>query len=169
MGLTFLFIASCLVIGGVLPFLFGRASLLPRIGESLKSAEPKRFSPRKTLFIIGPSANHPPCRLQRRLLKPAIAALIREDVVVMEIYGDGRPRKNGEEIDWLDAALLRHALDAEEGFAVLYVDEDGKTALRSEAPVVTSDLLERARLNIPPSSQPGAKRRSAVLRRLRAA
>lgn len=169
MSLIFLFIATCLVIGALSPFLMRRPSLLPSIGESLKSAEPKRFSPRKTLFIIGPSANHPACRMQRRLLKPAIATMIREDVTVMEIYGEDRPRKNGEDIDWLDPALLRHAMHAEEGFYVVYVDAEGKTALRSEAPVVTSDLLAQANLNISSPAPSSDRRSSAILRRLRAA
>ncbi|MEX0644869.1 MAG: hypothetical protein WD076_06145 [Parvularculaceae bacterium] len=167
MGLTFILIALCLLVAGLGAFAMRRPALLPRIGESLKGAELKQFSPKKTLFIIGPTVNHPACRLQRRLLKPAIAALIREDVAVMEVYGDERPRKNGEEIDWLDAALLRHALDAEDGFYVVYIDDDGKSVLRSQAPVVTADLLDRANLFI--TSSRGSKRASAVLKRLRAA
>lgn len=168
MSLSFLFIALCLIVGGVLPLALRAPGLLPSIGASLKEAEPKRFSPKKTLFVIGPAANHPACKLQRRLLKPAIAALIREDVTVMEVYGEDRPRRNGEPIDWLDAALLRHAMAAETGFFVIYVDENGKTVLRSEAPIVTGDLLSRARLDIPSAPGP-SKRRSAVLRRLSAA
>lgn len=169
MGLSFLVIALCLILGGVAALALRQPSLLPHIGASLKGAEMKRFTPKKTLFIIGPTANHPPCRLQRRLLKPAIAALIREDVTVIEIYGDGRPRKNGEEIDWLDASLLRHAMDAEDGFFVIYVDEEGKTVLRSEAPILTADILRRAHLEIDPSPALVERRKSAVLKRLRAA
>ncbi|MGE0408300.1 MAG: DUF4174 domain-containing protein [Amphiplicatus sp.] len=168
MGLTFLFIALCLICAGAGAFAMRRPSLIPHIGESLKGAEIKQFSPKKTLFIIGPSANHPACRMQRRLLKPALAALIREDIAVIEVYGEGRPRRNGEEIDWLDASLLRHAMDAEGGFYVIYIDDAGKVALRSEAPIVTADLLARANPCIP-APRGAAKRSSAVLKRLRAA
>ena len=169
MGLSFLFIALCLIVGGVLPLAMRTPGFFPSIGSSLKEAELKRFSPKKTLFIIGPTTNHPACKLQRRLLKPAIAALIREDVTVMEIYGEDQPRKNGEPVDWLDSSLLRHAMDAEAGFFVIYVDEHGKTTLRSEAPIVTVDLLSRARLDIPSTPAAPSRRRSAVLRRLSAA
>lgn len=168
MGLSFLFIFLCLVLGGAAAFALRGPESVPGLGASLKEAELKRFSPRKSLFIIGPSANHPPCRMQRRVLKPALAALIREDVTVIEIYGKDHPRKNGEELDWLDSSLLRHALGAEEGFYVVYVDDDGKTVLRSQAPIVTADLLEKTGLNVPTAHRRG-KRKSAVLRRLRAA
>lgn len=168
MGLSFLFIFLCLVLGGAAAFALRGPASVPGLGASLKEAELKRFSPRKTLFIIGPSANHPPCRMQRRLLKPALAALIREDVTVVEIYGKDRPRKNGEELDWLDPSLLRHALGAEDGFYVVYVNEDGKTVLRSQAPMITADLLAKTGLDIPSAPSRGRKK-SAILKRLRAA
>jgi hypothetical protein len=170
MELTFAIIAICLVFGFVAALASFRPNLIPEIGSSLKQAETvKKFSPKNTLFIIGSSANHPACKMQRRLLKPAIAALIREDVSVMEVYGDATPRQNGEPMDWLDPALLRHALNAEGGFFVIYVDEDGKTLFRSEAPMVTSDILHRARLDIAAPSRPGAGRKNAILKKLSAA
>lgn len=168
MGLSFLFIFLCLVLGGAAAFALRGPASVPGLGASLREAELKRFSPRKSLFIIGPSANHPACRMQRRLLKPALAALIREDVTVVEIYGKDRPRKNGEALDWLDSSLLRHALGAEEGFFVVYVDDDGKTILRSQAPMITADLLEKTGLDIP-AARTRSKRKSAILKRLRAA
>lgn len=169
MELTFAIIAICLVFGFVAALASFRPNLIPEIGASLRQAETvKKFSPRNTLFIIGSSANHPACRMQRRLLKPAIAALIREEVSVMEVYGDATPRQNGEPIGWLDPALLRHALNADEGFFVIYVDDNGKTLFRSEAPMVTSDILHRARLDI--AAPPGGRgRKNAILKKLRAA
>ena len=173
MGLTIAIITLCLALGAVAAVAGRRPGLLdrivPSIGAGLREARPKQFSPKRTLFLIGPAANHPACRLQRRLLKQAIPAFIRDDITIIEIYGDDRPRKNGEEIDWLDTALLRHAMNAEEGFFLIYVDAEGKTALRSEAPVVTADILERARLAINHRGAERAKKPSAVLRRLRAA
>ncbi|MEZ5893368.1 MAG: hypothetical protein R3C58_09545 [Parvularculaceae bacterium] len=169
MELTFAIIAICLIVGFIAALTSIKPNLIPEIGASLRSAETvKKFSPRNTLFIVGPSANHSACRIQRRLLKPAIAALIREDVTVMEIYGDDTPRQNGDPISWLDPALLRHALDAEEGFYIVYVDHDGKTVFRSEAPMVTSDILRRAKLNISAPERHAAKK-NAILRKLRAA
>jgi hypothetical protein len=169
MELTFAIIATCLVFGFVAAIASVRPNLIPEIGASLRKAETvKKFSPKNTLFIVGTYANHPACKMQRRLLKPAIAALIRNDVTVMEVYGDETPRQNGEDMDWLDPALLRHALNAEDGFYVIYVDDDGKTLFRSEAPVVTSDILSRARLDISAPSG-GKKRKNPVLKKLRAA
>lgn len=169
MELTFAIIAVCLMFGFVAALASIRPNLIPEIGASLRRTETvKKFSPRKTLFIIGPGANHAACRLQRRLLKPAIANLIREDVTVMEVYGDDIPRQNGDAMDWLDPALLRHALNAEDGFFIIYVDDDGKTLFRSEAPMVTNDILRRAHLDISSPSRRGA-RKNAVLRKLRAA
>lgn len=169
MGLSFLIIATCLIFGAVAAIASFRPNLLPEIGANLRRADPvKQFSPRNTLFIIGPAPNHAACRMQRRLLKPAIPALIREDVAVIELYGEETPRKNGDPIDWLDPALLRHALDAEHGFCLIYVDPAGKTRFRSEAPMLTADILQRACLNIAaPSRAKGAK--SSVLKKLRAA
>jgi len=168
MGLSFFIIAACLVFGLGAAIASFRPALLPEISSGLKRIDTlKRFSPRNTLFIIGPAANHSACRLQRRLLKPAIPALIRDNVSVMEVYGEGRPRKNGEPIDWLDPSLLRHAIDAEKGFFVVYIDASGKTLFRSEAPMVSADILRHARLDIPAPDRTSPK--SSVLRKLRAA
>ena len=161
-------IATCLIFGIVAAVASFRPTILPDLRSQFAKGDLKSFSPRKTLFIIGPCANHPACKMQRRLLKPAIAALIREDVSVIEVYGDDTPRKNGEPITWLDASLLRHAMEAETGFYVIYVDDDGKTRFRSEAPMLTVDVLSRAALDIKPPLKPAANK-SAVLRRLRAA
>lgn len=169
MGLSLFIIATCLIFGFIAAVASFRPNLIPELSASLRRAEPvKKFSPRNTLFIIGPAVNHPACRMQRRLLKPAIPALIREDVTVIEVYGDEQPRKNGAIIDWLDPSLLRHALDAESGFCVLYVNAEGKTRFRSEAPMVTADILRRACIEISPPSKAG-DRKSAILKKLRAA
>jgi len=169
MGLSFFIIAVCLIFGFIAAIVSFRPTLLPEIGERLRHADPvKQFSPRNTLFIVGPAANHSACRMQRRLLKPAIPALIREDVTVMEVYGEDTPRKNGDPVDWLDPSLLRHALDAEHGFYIAYVDEDGKTRFRSEAPMVTADILRRACLDIQPPGGDGPTK-SSILKKLRAA
>lgn len=168
MGLTLLILATCVLFGAIAHFA-GRGPLsLPDIREAIRAAEPKRFSPRNTLFIIGPTANHNACRMQRRLLKPAIAALIREDVSVIEVYGQSRPTRNGDAMDWLDASLLRHAMDAEEGFYVIYVDEEGKTLFRSEAPMLARDIIDRARLGGGFTPR-GPEKKSSVLKKLRAA
>ena len=169
MGLSFFIIATCLVFGSIAAILSIRPNLLPELGANLRRADPvKKFSPQNTLFIIGPATNHTACRIQRRLLKPAIPALIREDVAVIEVYGDSTPRKNGDPIEWLDPSLLRHALDAESGFYLIYVDPAGKARFRSEAPMVTADILRRARLDIDaPNRNPATK--SSVLEKLSAA
>lgn len=170
MGLSFFIIATCLVFGFIAAIASFRPNLLPEINAHLKRAEPiKKFSPRNTLFIIGPSTNHPACRIQRKLLKPAIPALIREDVTVMEVYGNDHPRKNGDVVDWLDASLLRHALDAEEGFYIVYVDSLGKTRFKSEAPTVTADILRHACLDLPPQTRGRKSSKSSILDKLRAA
>lgn len=169
MGLTLLILATCITFGAIAYFAARGPLPLPDIRAAIRETEPKRFSPKNTLFIIGPTANHNACRMQRRLLKPAIAALIREDVSVIEVYGQTRPTKNGEKMDWLDASLLRHAMNAEDGFYVIYVDAEGKTVFRSEAPMLARDIIDRARLGVDrgPGGEP--PRKSSVLRKLRAA
>ena len=169
MGVTFLIIATCLIFGSVAAVASFRPNLLPELGANLRGVnQVNKFSPRNTLFLIGPSANHSACRMQRRLLKPAIPTFIREDITIMEVYGEETPRKNGELMDWLDPSLLRHALNADEGFYIIYVDDDGKTRFRREAPMLTSDILECAQLNIPAPDRPG-KKSSSILKKLRAA
>ena len=170
MGLSFLIIATCLIVGVIATIASMRPNLLPEIAANFRQVDPvKKFSPRNTLFIIGPTPNHAACKMQRRLLKPAIPALIREDVTVIEVYGDATPRKNGDLIEWLDPALLRHALDAETGFRLVYVDHDGKTRFRSAAPMLTADILRQACLNITPPDERPKSRKSSVLKKLRAA
>ena len=169
MGLSFFIIAICLVFGFIAAIASFRPNLLPEIGANLRHVKNvKQFSPKNTLFIIGPSPNHPACRLQRRLLKPAIPVLIREDITVMEVYGEETPRRNGDLVDWLDPSLLRHALDAENGFYVVYVDANGKTRYKNEAPMVTADLLHFAGLAVETSAK-NSKQASAILKKLRAA
>lgn len=169
MGLTLLILATCLSFGAIAYFAARGPLPLPDIRSAIREAEPKRFSPRKTLFIIGPTANHNACRMQRRLLKPAIATLIRDDVSVIEVYGETRPTKNGEKMEWLDASLLRHAMNAEEGFFVIYVDDDGITVFRSEAPMIARDIVARAQLGDDPARGEPAPKKSLVLKKLRAA
>ncbi len=169
MGLTLLILATCVIFGAIAYFAARGPLPVPDIRAAIKEAEPKRFSPKKTLFIIGPTANHNACRMQRRLLKPAIAALIREDVSVIEVYGLNRPTKNGEQMEWLDASLLRHAMDAEEGFFVIFVDADGKTVFRSEAPMLARDIIERAALGVDRGPGGAPTKKSLVLKKLRAA
>jgi hypothetical protein len=169
MGLSFLIIATCLVFGAIAAVASIRPNLLPEISANLRQVDPvKKFSPRNTLFIIGPEANHAACRMQRRLLKPAIPALIREDVAVIEVYGEETPKRNGDPIEWLDPALLRHALDAERGFRLIYVNHDGKTVFRNEAPTLTADIMRQACLNVAPPHK-RKSRKSSVLKKLRAA
>ena len=142
MELSFIIIAGCLAVGLVAAVTNARPNAIPDLSAGLRPNERVRtFSPKNTLFIIGPAANTQACRMQRRLLKPSLASLIREDVHIIELYGDGAPKKNGETVDWLDPALLRHAMDVQDGFATIYVDDDGKTQLRSDAPVVMADVL----------------------------
>lgn len=168
MGLTLLIISACMLFGAVAAVAARGSLSIKDVPKPFTKEDFKRFSPQNTLFIIGPSANHPPCRLQRRLLKPAIAALIRADVTVIEIYGDKPARRNGDPIDWLDPSLLRHAMDAEEGFFVIYVNDKGKTGFRSEAPMVTADILAKSGIKVDPLNSSAAKK-SLVLKKLEAA
>ena len=170
MGFSLFIIAVCLIVGGVAAVLSVRPNIAAEMTANLRKAETvRKFSPKNTLFIVGPAANHSACRMQRRLLKPAIPALIRDDVVVMELYGEDTPRKNGEPLDWLDPALLRHAIAAGTGFNLIYVDQDGKTQFRSEAPMVTADILRRTGINIATAGAGLRGRNSKILKKLRAA
>jgi len=157
METTLLLIAACLLIGGTAALFAFKPQWVP-VAKNAAALNPipdpfdpnhrsrKDFSLSNTLLIIGPATNHPACRLQRKLLKPAIPLLIREDIAVIELYGENYPRKNGDAIGWLDPALLRHALDAEEGFYIIYVDETGKTIFQNRAPMLTEMIAERANL-----------------------
>ncbi len=168
MGITLVFVGICVAFGVAAAFASSGPLDLPQIPRPLSAKDIKRFTPRKTLFIIGPKADHAACRMQRRLLKPAIALIIREDIKIIELYGDEPARLNGDEMDWLDPSLLRHAMNAEEGFFVIYVDERGRTAFRTEAPMVASDLFARAGVRITRPEAAGLEK-SSTLRKLRAA
>ncbi|MBI1393221.1 MAG: hypothetical protein GC152_10825 [Alphaproteobacteria bacterium] len=168
MGLTLFFVGLCVAFGGIAAMLARGPIDLPEIPRPISAEDIRRFSPRNTLFIIGPTADHAACRLQRRLLKPAIPLVIREDVKVIEIYGDATARLNGDPLSWLDPALLRHAMDAEDGFYVIFVDDRGRTVFRSEHPMVATDIFARAGLDIAPARS-ASQRKSTVLNKLRAA
>lgn len=128
-----------------------------------------QFSVSKTLFLIGPSANHPACRLQRKLIKPTIPMLIREDIAVIEIYGDQAPRRNGDILEHIDGSLLRHAFGAEEGFFVVYVDEHGKTIFSKKSPMLTDMIAERTGLLLTPPNPSPEVANSHIIKRLKAA
>ncbi|MEM6413472.1 MAG: hypothetical protein AAF720_02315 [Pseudomonadota bacterium] len=168
MSVTLIVIGICLCFGAVAaiaargPFSF---EVRPR---AFTRDDLKRFSPQKTLFIIGPSADHSACRLQRRLLKPAIALIIREDLSVIELYGDEQPLKNGDEIDWLDPDLMRHAMGVSSGFHVVYFDQEGRKTFTSNAPIVSNDLFDKIGL-MPRSETSTPETSSRVLSKLRAA
>ncbi len=171
MGFSLFIIAICLIVGGIAAIMSVRPNFAAEVTASLRKTEAvRKFTPKNTLFIVGPAANHQACRMQRRLLKPAIPALIRDDVIVMELYGEETPRKNGEPLDWLDPALLRHAIAAGPGFNIIYVDPDGKTQFRGEAPMLTADILRQAQIKIVVPGEPQSRaRKSKVLKKLRAA
>lgn len=171
MGLSLLIFAVCAIFGAV-AVLATRVPLPDpeNIRQSIRKVEPKRFSPTRTLFVIGPSANQHACRMQRRLLKPAVPTLILHDVSVIEVYGMARPRRNGDPMEWLDASLLRHAMNAEEGFFVIYVDDAGRTVFRNEAPMLARDILRRAGFDSGPDiNKKPPEKPSLVLKKLRSA
>ncbi|MEM9262847.1 MAG: hypothetical protein AAGA22_04645 [Pseudomonadota bacterium] len=132
------------------------------VSKGISGLEFKRFSPSRTLFIIGPTADHPACKMQRRLLKPAVALFIREEIRIVELYGDRAPRLNGDEITWLDPGLLRHAMQAETGFFVIFVNDAGKTTFRSDHPVVASDVFQKVGLAVRREPKPALDRSFAL-------
>lgn len=172
-------IAACLVIGGLAALISFRPDVLndtpaaPITDQSdhndyirMKNVQ---FSLNNTLLIIGPAPNHSACRMQRKLLKPAIPLLIREDISIIEIYGDASPRKNGEVLSWLDSSLLRHALDTHDGFFVIFVDATGKTRCRKKSPMLADMIADRTGLRIQAPSKLGESVQSDIIRRLQAA
>lgn len=180
MEIALVILAFCLIAGSLAAMFAVQPKWLPELRQAMHWQGPaeqaevdvnpmRNFSLRNTLIIIGPHVNHATCRLQRRLIKPAVPLLIREDVAIMEIYGDGPPRKNGEVLTWLDPALLRHALDAEEGFAIVYLGDDGKTVFRRQSPMLTEMIAERAGLTVMAPQRSTDRQKSEVLRHLHAA
>ncbi|MEM9706142.1 MAG: hypothetical protein AAF850_08710 [Pseudomonadota bacterium] len=130
--------------------------------SKVSSDDVRVFSPKRTVFILGPDASDQTCRIQRRFLKPVLAAFIRDEIAVVEAYGDDAVRRNGEPMGWPDAMLVRHALGAGEEFALILMDDDGRVAFRSERPVVGEEVLKRSmRL-----SRAGLANRSEQRRRL---
>ena len=60
MGFSFLIIAICLAFGAVAAILSFRPDFLDEVSTTIRKTDTvKKFSPRNTLFIIGPAANHP--------------------------------------------------------------------------------------------------------------
>ncbi len=169
MGLSLLIILSCVLLGTFTVLASRHPVDLSALADG-SSGEPglneQHFTPRKTMFIIGPSRGHAACNLQRRLLKPALATLIREDISVMELYGDETPYRNGAALPWLDASLLRFAMDARQGFVVLYVDENGKTLFKRNAPMLGAEVLAASGLYTPKRTRPST---SPILQKLSAA
>lgn len=169
MGLSLLIILSCVLLGAFTVLAASQPAALHVLPDGLahgKDFHDQRFIPRKMVFIIGPSRAHAACRMQRRLLKPNLACLIREDISVMEIYGDDAPCRNGAPMPWLDTSLLRFAMDARQGFVILYVDEHGKTRFSRNAPMIGAEVLTASGLYTPSRKRPA---HSPILQKLSAA
>ncbi len=175
MEFAFIVIAVCLVVGGLAALSSGHQNIvengelrIPAQSGPLASLGKKQtlFSLRNTLIIFGPKANHPTCRLQRKLLKPTIPMLIRDDIAVVEVYGNTPPRRNGDILPWLDASLLRHAFKAEDGFTILFVDQTGKAVFQKQSPMLSEMIAERTGLDL---IAPPPRATSDIARRLQAA
>ncbi len=96
---------------------------------------------RRSLLIIGPSVNFPPCVEQRKLIKPIMSGLLKGGHQFVEIYGSRPATQNGMPLTWLDGELFRSTFDAEDGFHMLYVDDQGRIKCRFTAPVIGDALL----------------------------
>ena len=99
------------------------------------------FELRRTLLLIGPTVNYAGCSEQRRMLKPVLDRLLAAGHRLVEVYGEKPPSQNGVRLDWLDNPLLRSTFDAETGFPLLYIDNDGRVKFRVAAPVTGEALL----------------------------
>ena len=164
MGLSFFIIATCLVFGFIAALVSVRPNIVPELRANLRRPEAlKQFSPRNTLFLIGPGAIIPPAGCSAVLLKPAIAgADPRRCLGYGSLWRRQRRAKNGEPIDWLDPALLRHALNAEARFFHhLSLMTNGKTLLpQRSAHGDQADILRIARcLDISAPPPGGTSRR----------
>ncbi len=179
METTLIFLAVCLVSGSVAALFSFQPDWLPTIehandddpalrADMAETVALRRFTLQNALIIVGPDANHRACRLQRRLLKSAVPFLIREDVTIVEIYGATSPRRNGEIMSWLDSSLLRHALEAETGFALIYVDASGRTAFRRASPTLADTIIDLMGLPITLPRKPQHRDPSPELQHLQA-
>lgn len=97
---------------------------------------------RRCLVIIGPEQNDEACVAQRRALKPLLMRIRHLGMNVIELYGSMTPRRNGRPLEWLDNGMLRRALKARTGFALICLDDESEIILRSSRPVSENSLSE---------------------------
>jgi hypothetical protein len=93
------------------------------------------FNPARCLFLIGPEKNDPDCTDQRRAMKPLLQTMLDHDLSIVEIYGDRPPSQNGRAIEWLDTEILRQTMNAENGFHLVYVNDQGRASFHSIDPL----------------------------------
>lgn len=93
------------------------------------------FNPARCLFLIGPEKNDPDCTDQRRAMKPLLQTMLDHDLSIVEIYGDRPPSRNGRVIEWLDTEILRQTMNAENGFHLVYVNDQGRASFHSIDPL----------------------------------
>ncbi len=98
------------------------------------------FNPARCLFLIGPEKNDPDCTDQRRAMKPLLQTMLDHDLSIVEIYGDRPPSRNGRVIEWLDTEILRQTMNAENGFHLVYVNDQGRASFHSIDPLSSQKI-----------------------------
>ena len=124
-------------------FVAVRPKQLFTIGEGVVATRSSDapFELKRTLLIIGPQVNDPACSEQRRFIKPIVRQLLNGGHRLVEIYGHKAPAQNGVALDWLDNQLLRTTFDAEQGFHMLYVDDDGRMKFKVSSPILGDAVI----------------------------
>lgn len=136
-------VAIIILIGGISMAMFAlRSQSLQSLDIAINTKTSiGDFSLSKSLLLIGPEVNFPRCSQQRKELARILQPLLQADYKIIEIYGDLPPAENGRAYEWLDNPLLRKTLNAEEGFHLIHVAENGHTGFHSGQPVVAEALL----------------------------
>ena len=139
-------IAVILLFGGICLAFVALFALKPKSVQSLDvaidtSASDGDFSLSRSLLLIGPELNFPPCSSQRKELRRILQPLLQAKYKIVEVYGTAAPSENGQPYGFVDNEALRKLMNAEDGFHLIHVEEDGRIGFHSGKPVVAEALL----------------------------
>lgn len=133
-------------------------SLLPHLGNTEQSyKEVASAQPPKAMFNLGsyqwknrlllvfsPTENSPNYQQQMQLLQKQAAGLDDRDLLVIELFEEGKSRINNQVIDESAAAQLRNRFNiSSEEFSVILVGKDGTQKRRDKSPVAPDIIFKQ--------------------------
>jgi hypothetical protein len=95
---------------------------------------------KRLLLVFAPAENSPAYQKQMQLFQAQQAAFSERDLLLVEIFTEGRSRASGKALDKADVAKVRSRFQSPQDFRVILVGKDG-TVKRSDSKPVEAKVI----------------------------